>query len=93
MSKTLAQMEIEQEIKEAIAPINGGKDLDMAIDLHAALRSAVRAVLPGRQQKKNLEPSMNLARRAFIRTLKRRSNRATVRREKVPSAGYLGGGV
>ena len=42
-------------------------------DIDAALRSAVRAVTPGRQQKKNLTPLMDAARAAFIRTLRRRA--------------------
>ena len=42
-------------------------------DLDAALRSAVRAVLPGRQQRGNLAPHMDAARRAFVRTLRRRA--------------------
>jgi hypothetical protein len=42
-------------------------------DIDAALRSAVRAVTPGRQQKKNLSPLMDVARAAFIRTLRRRA--------------------
>jgi hypothetical protein len=42
-------------------------------DIDAALRSAVRAVLPGRQQKGNLTPVMDAARKAFIRTLRRRA--------------------
>ena len=44
-----------------------------ARSVDAALRSAVRAVLPGRQQKRNLDPEMEVARTAFLRTLRRRS--------------------
>lgn len=39
----------------------------------AAIRSAVRAVLPGRQQQKNLRPLQDAARKAFVRTLRRRA--------------------
>lgn len=45
----------------------------LAPDYDAALKSAVRAVLPGRQQKKNLAPALQSARRAFARTLRRRA--------------------
>lgn len=44
-----------------------------AKDLDAALKSAVRAVLPGRQQKSNLKPYLDEARRAFARTLRRKA--------------------
>ena len=44
----------------------------LAIHLHLALKSAVRAVTPGRQQKKNLDPVVHDAQKAFIRTLRRR---------------------
>lgn len=43
--------------------------------IDAALRSAVRAVTPGRQQKKNLAPLMDAARKAFLRALRRRARR------------------
>jgi hypothetical protein len=46
-----------------------------ALDVDAAIRSAVRAVLPGRQQQRNLEPLVDQARRAFTRTIRRRSAR------------------
>jgi hypothetical protein len=45
----------------------------LADELDAALRSAVRATIPGRQQKKNLEPLVKTARAAFVRTLRRRA--------------------
>ena len=48
---------------------------DLARNVDAALRSAVRAVTPGRQQKKNLAPLMDAARAAFVRTLRRRAKR------------------
>jgi hypothetical protein len=41
-------------------------------DLEAAIRSAVRAVLPGRQQQKNLAPLLATALKAARRTLQRR---------------------
>jgi hypothetical protein len=45
----------------------------LADELDAALRSAIRATIPGRQQKKNLEPLLKTARAAFVRTLRRRA--------------------
>jgi hypothetical protein len=45
----------------------------LAFHLDAALRSALKAALPGRQQKKNLEALMDIARKAFVRTLRRRA--------------------
>lgn len=50
-----------------------GRQSFSADDLEAALRSAIRAVLPGRQQKGNLAAPMDTARRAFVRTLRRRA--------------------
>jgi hypothetical protein len=46
---------------------------DFTPHLDAAIRSAVRATIPGRQQKKNLEPLLKTARAAFVRTLRRRA--------------------
>jgi hypothetical protein len=47
---------------------------DFTPHLDAALRSAVRATIPGRQQKRNLEPLLKQARAAFVRTLRRRAH-------------------
>jgi hypothetical protein len=46
----------------------------LSSDLDAALRSAVKAVLPGRQQKKNVDALVDTARKAFVRTLRRRAS-------------------
>ncbi len=60
-----------------------------AADLLPALRSAIRAVLPGRQQKRNLEPQMQLAAAAFARTIRRRA-RAKAKRSAAPRTQYDG---
>jgi hypothetical protein len=39
--------------------------------VHDAIQAAVRAVLPGRQQAKNLEPVMVVARTAALRVLRK----------------------
>lgn len=62
-----------ESLKEALSPFNGGKDVDLTQHIDAALRSAIRAVIPGRQQKTNLTPAVETARKAFVRTLRRRA--------------------
>ena len=42
-----------------------------AADLEKIVRSIVRAVVPGRQQKKNLDPLMELAEKAATRAMRR----------------------
>jgi hypothetical protein len=61
------------EVLDAVILARGKEGEIPYRDIDAALRSAVRAVTPGRQQKKNLEPLMDAARAAFIRTLRRRA--------------------
>lgn len=67
-----------EELDEALEALHTDPEDQMtsnlAFDIHAALKSAVRAVTPGRQQKTNLEPLMHEAQKAFIRTLRRRAN-------------------
>lgn len=41
--------------------------------IEAAIVSAVKACLPGRQQKKNVAEYVKLGRAAFVRTLRRRA--------------------
>jgi hypothetical protein len=48
---------------------------DLSFEVHAALKSAVRAVTPGRQQRTNLDPMVRAAQNAFIRTLRRRASK------------------
>ena len=48
---------------------------DLSFPIHAALKSAVRAVTPGRQQRTNLDPMVRAAQNAFIRTLRRRASK------------------
>lgn len=60
-------------LREALSYHNGGKDVALAETVNAALRSALRAMLPGRQQKGNLDAPLDIARKAFIRTLRRRA--------------------
>jgi hypothetical protein len=48
---------------------------DLSFPIHAALKSAVRAVTPGRQQRTNLDPMVKAAQNAFIRTLRRRASK------------------
>lgn len=45
-------------------------NMDVADDLARIIRSAVRAVIPGRQQGKNLADAMLKAERAAVRQLK-----------------------
>lgn len=61
------------ELENAIAQHTEDADQLMATTIDAALKSAVRAVLPGRQQKGNLAEPLAIARKAFIRTLRRRT--------------------
>jgi hypothetical protein len=61
------------EVLDAVILARGKEGEIPTRDIDAALRSAVRAVTPGRQQRKNLAPLMELARAAFIRTLRRRA--------------------
>jgi len=59
-------------LQEALSQVNGGKDTLLTDIVDAALRSAVKAVLPGRQQKGNIKPYLSAARKAFIRTVNRK---------------------
>ena len=61
-----------EKLREALSPFNGGKDVDLTAHVDAALKSALRAVIPGRQQKGNLDKLITEGRKAFIRTLRRR---------------------
>lgn len=58
-------------------PFRYAKQLQIGDAFEMALRSAVRAALPGRQQKRNLEAPLALAQAAFVRTLKRRAKQRT----------------
>lgn len=40
----------------------------------ACLQSAIRATIPGRQQRKNLGPALEAALAAYVRRLRRRTN-------------------
>lgn len=64
-----------EELTEQLTPFTMDKDdaQDLAFVVHAALKSAVRAAVPGRQQQKNLLPLVEAAQKAFIRTLRRRA--------------------
>lgn len=70
----IAEIAGRERLKEALSPFNGGKDRALAEAIEAAIKSAVRAVLPGRQQKGNLRPYVNAARKAFTRALNRRDS-------------------
>lgn len=63
-----------------------------AADLLPALRSAVVAILPGRQTRKNTADMMHVATVAFVRALRRRA-RARVRRHPagVTTSGRIAG--
>ena len=64
----------EQNPVAAALELHEGRPLTTrAGAIEAALRSAVRAVIPGRQKGKNLAPLMREARKAFARTLRRRA--------------------
>jgi hypothetical protein len=76
MSKqqTLDEYHEREKLQEALSGLNGGKDRALMEAIDAAIKSAVRAVLPGRQQKGNLAPYISTARKAFTRTLRRKVN-------------------
>jgi hypothetical protein len=48
---------------------------DLPQSIAAALKSAIRAIVPGRQGGKNLPPLLHDAQKAFLRTLRRRARR------------------
>ena len=67
-----------EELTEALDGVHSGHEnigYDLSFHVHAALKSAVRAVTPGRQQRTNLDPMVKAAQTAFIRTLRRRASK------------------
>lgn len=74
-SAALKKPTTNPSLKSAVGMLAPDKSMGDAWAQHfeAAIRSAVRAVLPGRQQKKNLDPLMAAAVKAAARTLRRRA--------------------
>jgi hypothetical protein len=62
---------LENALRE-LDDLNAGY-IQWAEIIDAALKSAVKAIIPGRQQKHNVGPSVEIARKAFIRTLRRKA--------------------
>ena len=58
-----------------LAPLNAALSRYNAMHLTrpmaSAIKSAIRAALPGRQQKKNLDPFLDAGMKAAVRTLRR----------------------